>query len=186
MLETMTPKLQKDFVFDEACGMIKNLRIIFQVQAKQERIERLNVFVGCKITEGSSMSARLVIRVGKISKKNTGNDTRKGKGKTTNKGKGKGMGQGKPPGTNPTPKPEPAVDSDCFHFNEKGHWKCNYPKYQDEVKKNKANQVDTPGRKNVIELKDGNMELHVGNETRVAVKSIRNIISSFQVVLIFF
>ena len=110
----------------------------------------------------TNLGIKLVIRVGKISKKNTGNDTRKGKGKTTNKGKGKGMGQGKPPGTNPTPKPEPAVDSDCFHFNEKGHWKCNYPKYQEEVKKNKANQVDTPGIY-VIELYAFHNDLWVSN-----------------------
>ena len=77
----------------------------------------------------------LMILEGQISKKKTGNNTVKGKGKATKKGKGKG----KPPATNPTPKPKPNTDSNCFHFNEKGHWICNYPKYLEELKTNKTN-----------------------------------------------
>ncbi|XP_023734237.1 uncharacterized protein LOC111882104 [Lactuca sativa] len=123
--------------------MIEQLRIVFKVQAKQES-------------------------EGQISKKKTSNDTGQGKGKATKKGNGKGKGKGKPPVTKPTSKPKPVANSDFFHCNEKGHWKHNCPKYIEEVKKNKANQ----GLKNVRELRDGDLELHMGNNARVVVKAI--------------
>nr|KAJ0196339.1 hypothetical protein LSAT_V11C700362150 [Lactuca sativa] len=231
--------------------MIEQLKIMFQVQAKQERFETLNAFIGCKMDEGSSVSAHLLaclrlpfgdelatdvllaslpksfnqersinelhnmvknaeanikksgnnqvlmICEDQISKKKNGNNIGKGKDKVSKKGKGKGKGQGKPLATNPTPKPKPAADSDYFHCNERGDWKCKCPKYLKEVKKNKANLVgtsgiyvikynswvfstrsgtkicnDLQGLKNVRELRDGNLELHVGNGTRVVVKAI--------------
>nr|KAJ0192103.1 hypothetical protein LSAT_V11C800449100 [Lactuca sativa] len=126
----------------------------------------------------------LMIREGQISKKKTGNNT------------------GNSPSTNPTPKTKPTPDDDCFHYNENGHWKRNCPKYLEELKNIKANQVgtlgiyvielhafrtnswvfntgsgtnicnDLHGLRNVRELRDGNLELHVGNVNHVVVKAI--------------
>nr|KAJ0214819.1 hypothetical protein LSAT_V11C400220920 [Lactuca sativa] len=52
MLATMTPEIQKTFDFHEAFEMIEQLR--------QERFETLRAFIGCKMDEGSSMSAHVL------------------------------------------------------------------------------------------------------------------------------
>nr|KAJ0204806.1 hypothetical protein LSAT_V11C500231750 [Lactuca sativa] len=60
MLVTMTPELQKYFKFHETFEMIEQLRVMFQVQDKQERFETLNAFIGCTMAEGSSVSAHVL------------------------------------------------------------------------------------------------------------------------------
>ena len=60
MLATMTPELHKTFEFHEAFEMIEQLRFMSLVQAKQNRFETLNAFIGCKMAEGSSVSAHVL------------------------------------------------------------------------------------------------------------------------------
>ncbi|KAI3670367.1 hypothetical protein L1987_87958 [Smallanthus sonchifolius] len=98
---------------------------------------------------------------------------------------------------------KPPKDTKCYHYYEIGHWKRNCPKYIIELKKGKISKTSTSrifvielysfsrkswvfdtgccshicnnlqGLRRARELKAGDLELHVGNGAKVAVKAIR-------------
>ena len=129
----------------------------------------------------------LMIRVGQIKKPKTKKRGYQGKGK----GKGKAVANKKP-----------LKDAKCFHCDETGHWKRNCAKYLAELKQAKASGGESSGiyvieifafpsktwvfdtgcgfhicnvlqgLRKIRKLKQGDLEVHVGNGQRVAVKAI--------------
>ena len=129
----------------------------------------------------------LMVKSGKVQKK-------KAKAKV-----GKSAPKPKVSGSSKAKVPKDAV---CFHCNQKGHWKRNCPAYLEEVKAKKTNDASTSGTfvielftsytnswvldtgcgthicsniqglKEVREMKQGELDLHMGNGARVCVKAI--------------
>ena len=152
-----------------------------------------------KNQQGSKTNQVLMIREGRVVKKNQ-KGKGKGKGKAPKKGKGKAKVVGKKFSKTAT-KPNQA-DMDCFHCGKKGHWKRNCPTYLEELRKSKVGNASTSGifvielyafstnswvfdtgagthicndlqgLKNVREIRAGDLELHVGNGAKVAVKAV--------------
>ncbi|XP_071694735.1 uncharacterized protein [Rutidosis leptorrhynchoides] len=57
MLATMIPDLQKDLEHHDAFEMLKQLKEMFQQQARQQRFETVRALHACKMTEGTSVSS---------------------------------------------------------------------------------------------------------------------------------
>ncbi|XP_071709438.1 uncharacterized protein [Rutidosis leptorrhynchoides] len=57
MLATMIPDLQKDLEHHDAFEMLKQLKEMFQQQARQQRFETVRALHACKMTEGTSISS---------------------------------------------------------------------------------------------------------------------------------
>ena len=64
MLATMSSELQKDLENMEAYDMIFNLKEMFQQQARQERYETTKALHSCKMVEGASVNAHVLIMKG--------------------------------------------------------------------------------------------------------------------------
>ena len=59
MLATMVPDIQKNMENLGAYDMISQLKEMFQKQARQERFETVKALVGCKMAQGSDVSAHV-------------------------------------------------------------------------------------------------------------------------------
>ncbi|KAK8694611.1 hypothetical protein V6N13_072158 [Hibiscus sabdariffa] len=66
MLATMTPELQKQHEDMVAYEMIRNLKEIYEGQARQERYETFKALFQCKISEGSPVGAHVIKMIGYI------------------------------------------------------------------------------------------------------------------------
>ncbi|KAK8662833.1 hypothetical protein V6N13_024720 [Hibiscus sabdariffa] len=66
MLATMTPELQKQHEDMVAYEMIKNLKEIYEGQARQERYETSKALFQCKMSEGSPVGAHVIKMMGYI------------------------------------------------------------------------------------------------------------------------
>ncbi|KAJ9539205.1 hypothetical protein OSB04_031938 [Centaurea solstitialis] len=126
MLATMSPDLQTGLINTNAYDMIRQLRDMFQTQARTERYDATKAFNECKM-----------VKDGGVKKKNGHASTSKGKGpvqaiqSAPKKGKGKGK----------KVKPNKArTENRCFICNEIGHWRQNCPKRHEAVR----NEVKCP------------------------------------------
>ncbi|XP_071694520.1 uncharacterized protein [Rutidosis leptorrhynchoides] len=60
MLATMIPNLQKDLEHHDAFEMLKQLKEMFQQQARQQRFETVRALHACKMAEGTSVSSYIL------------------------------------------------------------------------------------------------------------------------------
>ena len=66
MLAHMEPDLQQQFEDVEAYDMIKNLKRMFQAQAKMERYQVSQALLGCKLKDGDPLSPHVIKMTGYV------------------------------------------------------------------------------------------------------------------------
>ncbi|GJX45046.1 retrotransposon protein, putative, ty1-copia subclass [Tanacetum coccineum] len=156
MLGSMTSELHRQFELYYPYDMIRELRSMFEKQARVEKFDLIQSFHACKQEEGKPVADYilkmkgicialnfLVIAIhtdfldGKIQKANKKSLKAKGKNKVKGKGKDKQVYIPKPKNPKPTTMERPAKDDACHHYKEVGHWKRNCPVYLAELIKKK-------------------------------------------------
>ncbi|GJY68397.1 retrotransposon protein, putative, ty1-copia subclass [Tanacetum coccineum] len=157
ILGSMTSELHKQFENSLPYDMIKELKSMFEKQARVKRFDLIQTFHACKQEEGKSVAAYILymkgyvdqlerlgymlswdlIVGGKIQKANKKSLKAKGKGKANGKGKDKQVYIPKPKNPKPSAKEHPAKDDTCHHCKEVGHWKRNCHVYLAELLKKK-------------------------------------------------
>ncbi|KAJ0621957.1 hypothetical protein HanIR_Chr01g0014641 [Helianthus annuus] len=70
MKATMSSELQKNMEDKDAYDMIKQLKGMFQKQARQERYDTMKQPISCKMLEGSCISAHVLKTEGYIDQMN--------------------------------------------------------------------------------------------------------------------
>ncbi|GJS17689.1 hypothetical protein Tco_0412161 [Tanacetum coccineum] len=153
MLLSMSPDLQRTLEKFNSYDMLKELKTMFEEQAKQELFETVKAFHACKEEDGQSLHEKgipkkaetlavLAIREGRIQKDEKKLQREKGKDKGKNK-----LAYAPKPKIPPSPKRDNlAKDSIYHHCKEVGHWRRNYPSYQAELRKKKnASEASTLG-----------------------------------------
>nr|GEY49733.1 hypothetical protein [Tanacetum cinerariifolium] len=155
MLSSMSPDLQKTLEKFNAYDMMKELKTMFEEQAKQELFKTIKAFHTCKQEEGQSVSSYLLKmknyldtfeRLGYAMPNELGKMLAElhVMQKLHEKGaKGKAKGNNKlayAPKTKTPPPPKrdnPTEDSICHHYKKVGHWRRNCSSYHAELKKRK-------------------------------------------------
>ncbi|GJV03203.1 retrotransposon protein, putative, ty1-copia subclass [Tanacetum coccineum] len=127
MMSSMSPDLQRTLEKYNAYDMMKELKTIFEEQAKQELFETVKAFHACKQEDDQSDQ--------KDKKKKPQGANGKGKGKNK-------LAYDPKPKIPPPPKREHLKkDSICHHCKKVGHWRRNLLSYHDELKKRKNASV---------------------------------------------
>ncbi|KAJ9563625.1 hypothetical protein OSB04_008785 [Centaurea solstitialis] len=173
MLATMSPDLQAGLMNTSAYDMIRQLRDMFQTQARTERYDATKAFNECKMIKGGpqsiaelhSMLKTAELNMGAKSKpkdvlmvRNRGVKKKHGQG-SISKGKGpapdiqnapqvrekvKGKGKGKKVKAN-----KARTENRCFTCNEVGHWRQNCPKRHEAGSHSQMKYRDAKGKANI-------------------------------------
>nr|KAJ0210548.1 hypothetical protein LSAT_V11C400168580 [Lactuca sativa] len=185
MLATMTPELQKTFEFHEAFEMIEQLS-----HAKQDRFETLNAFIGCKMDKGSfvrshEMSINELHNLLKIVVKNvkkSGNNqvlmihevliSVRGKEKLPRKARARERVKGSLLPLTQLLNPSLLLMLIALNVMKMNIGSATVPNTYRNLRRSKPTSLAPQGLRNVRELRDGDLELHVGNGNRVAIKAI--------------
>ncbi|GKA16515.1 retrotransposon protein, putative, ty1-copia subclass [Tanacetum coccineum] len=128
ILGSMTTELHRQFENSSPYDMIKELKSMFEEQARVERnynMHNMEKTIGGKIQKANKKSLKA-----------------KGKGKANGKGKDKQVYIPKPKNPKPSAKEHPAKDDTCHYCKEVGHCKRNCHAYLAELIKKKK-QVGT-------------------------------------------
>nr|GEX16363.1 reverse transcriptase [Tanacetum cinerariifolium] len=168
MLSSMSLDLLRTLEKYNAYDMIKELKTMFEEQAKQELFKIVKAFHACKQEEGKAISelhamlkiyekdipkkaetpAVSAIREGKIQKDNKKPHGAKGKDNGKNK-----LSNALKPKIPPSPKRYSLVKESVYrHYKEVGHWKRNCSSYQAELKKRKNASIASTSGIFTIEL----------------------------------
>ncbi|GJZ71751.1 hypothetical protein Tco_0635602 [Tanacetum coccineum] len=191
MLSSMSPYLQRTLEKYNVFDMMKELKTMFEEQAKHELFKTVKSFHACKQEDGhmGKMLAELhamlklhkkgipkkaetptvlAIREGKIQK-----DKKKPQGaKGRAKGKNKLAYAPKTKIILPPKRDNLVKDSIYHHCKEVHHWRRNCPSYHAELKKRKNDsEASTSGSR---KLKHGALSMYMGNGMRAAVEAIRS------------
>ncbi|GKA19593.1 retrotransposon protein, putative, ty1-copia subclass [Tanacetum coccineum] len=144
ILGSMTPKLHRQFENSLSYDMIKELKSVFE---KQARVERFDLMYEKGLPKKASTPQVMTIQGGRIQKANNKSQIAKGKGKGKGKGKDKSY-ISKPKNLKPSAKERPTKDDACHHCKEVGHWKRNYPVYLAKliVKKKQVGNASSSGK----------------------------------------
>ncbi|GKA54278.1 hypothetical protein Tco_0753227 [Tanacetum coccineum] len=127
ILGSMTHELHRQFENSSPYDMIKELKAMFEKQARVERFDLIQTFHACKQEEGKPVAAYANKKSHKV----------KGKGKANGKEKDKQVYITKPKNPKPSAKEHSAKDDACHYYKEVGHWKRNYLVYLAELLKKK-------------------------------------------------
>ncbi|GJX83504.1 retrotransposon protein, putative, ty1-copia subclass [Tanacetum coccineum] len=190
ILGSMTHELHRQFENSSPYDMIKELKAMFEKQARMkgyvDQLEFLGYmqpqdlivglilngltkdFVGFVRNYNMHNMGRTI--VGKIQKAKKKSLKAKGKGKANGKENDKQVYIPKPKNPKPSAKEHIAKDDTCHHCKEVGHWKRNCPVYLAELLKKK---------KEARKLKQRALYLYVGNGVHAQVEAI----GSFDLVL---
>ncbi|GJR92977.1 retrotransposon protein, putative, ty1-copia subclass [Tanacetum coccineum] len=151
ILGSMTPELHRQFENSSPYDMIKELKSMFEKQARMKNyveLERLGYVLPQDLTIGLILNGLTSDFVGfKANKKSL---NAKGKGKANGKGKDKQVYIPKPKNPKPSTKEHPAKDDTC-HCKEVGHWKRNCHVYLAEFLKKKK-QVGSASSSGVFRI----------------------------------
>ncbi|GKD38389.1 FAR1-related sequence 5-like protein [Tanacetum coccineum] len=184
MLSSMSLDLQRTLEKYNAYDMLKELKIMFEGQAKQELFETVKAFNTCKQEEGQSVSSYILMMKSYLDILK-----RLGMGKmivalhAMLKLHEKGiLKKAKTPAVlairegkiqKDKRKPQGERDSVCHHGKEVGHWRRNSPSYQAELKKRKnASMASTLCLRGSKKFKHRVLSLYMGNGMRAAVEAI--------------
>ncbi|GJS64597.1 retrotransposon protein, putative, ty1-copia subclass [Tanacetum coccineum] len=166
ILNSMTHELHRQFEKSLPYDMIKELKAMFEKQARVERFDIIQTFHACKQEEGKPVTTYVIQMKGYVDqlkrlgyvlphdlivglilngltkdffgfKANKKSLKVKGNGKANGKGKDKQDYIPKPKNPKPSAKEHPAKDDACHHCKEVGHWKRNCPVYLTEFLKKK-------------------------------------------------
>ncbi|KAD4586260.1 hypothetical protein E3N88_23861 [Mikania micrantha] len=188
----LTNELAGDIILNSLPKSYDQFTLNYNMNACNKTIPELHMMLKTaemNIPGSNKAGSVLMIKGGPVEKSN-------GKGKKSMKGKGKGKGKSKV-----VAKTKPLKDAKCFHCDETGHWRRSYP-YLTETKQKKGSTASTScifvmeifsfsskswvfdtgcgshicndlqGLRKVRKLKIGDLELHVGNGQKVAVKAV--------------
>ncbi|GKA13373.1 retrotransposon protein, putative, ty1-copia subclass [Tanacetum coccineum] len=133
---------QVQFENSSPYNMIKELKAMFEKQARVERFDLIQTFHACKQEEGKPVAAYVIQTKGYVDQlERLGyvlpQDLIVGKGKANGKGRDKQFYIPKPKNPKPSTKEHPAKDDACHHCKEVGHWKRNYNVYLAKLLKKK-------------------------------------------------
>ncbi|GJV32992.1 retrotransposon protein, putative, ty1-copia subclass [Tanacetum coccineum] len=193
MLSSMSPNLQRTLEKYNAYDMMKELKTMFEEQAKHELFERVKAFHACKHIGNTlaELHAMLTLNEKGIPKKAETfvvlsiceGKLQKDKKKKPQRANGKAKGKNKlayasktkiPP---PHKRDNPVKDSICHHCKEVGYWRRKYPSYHAELKKRKNARVASTSCIFTIELyafPNKTWVYDTGCRTHISVEVIRS------------
>ncbi|KAD4385131.1 hypothetical protein E3N88_25299 [Mikania micrantha] len=156
MLATMEPNLQHDLEYLKAYEIIEELKLMFEVQARQEIYDTMISLVNCRMQEGTHVGLHVMKMKGYVERlERLGSPLKNdlaiimilGEGQVKKPNK-QGKGKGKKPWVTPSGKGKAVA------------------------KFKKQEQTVFIGLKKARELREGQLVLHVGNGARVAVEAV--------------